>query len=328
MGFFNVAPNGTPVTVTNQLLNFGWEFVWHCHILGHEENDMMRPMIFVPTTGAPAAPNLSVVTTGGNHLSWNDATPATTLNLGNPVNEVGFKIQRAIVTGGNPGAYSVIDTAPANVTAYVDGTAAVGTTYSYIVTAWNNAGSANSNAVQVNTASAVPLPSVPTMTSPANGSTISAALPIPVAWTASTGATSYRLQILSGTTVVVDQPGLISRTWNVPSSLLAPGAYTIQVSGVGPSGASAYSTAFAFTVPLATTAPALTAPANGSMVASSAPIVLTWGAVTGATSYTVQVTASGAFSPIVNVSGIAVPTYTIPANTASALKPLKKLSQN
>ena len=24
---------------------FGWEYVWHCHILGHEENDMMRPMV-------------------------------------------------------------------------------------------------------------------------------------------------------------------------------------------------------------------------------------------------------------------------------------------
>jgi hypothetical protein len=316
MGFFNVAPNGTPVTVTNQLLNFGWEFVWHCHILGHEENDMMRPMIFVPLTNAPSAPNLSVNTTGGNHLSWNDATPATTLNLGNTANEVGFKIQRATVTGGNPGPYSIIDTAPANVITYIDGTAAVGTTYSYMVTAWNNAGSANSNAVQVNTASAVPLPSVPAMTLPANGSTVSAALPIPVAWTASTGATSYRLQILSGTTVVVDQPGLISRTWNVPNSLLAPGAYTIQVSGIGPSGASTYSTAFAFTVPVATVAPVLTSPANGSSVASSAPIVLSWGAVTGATSYAVQVTASGAFSPIVNQSVTApAVTYTIPAGT-------------
>ena len=37
-----------PITVTNQMTNFGWEYVWHCHILGHEENDMMRPMIFNP----------------------------------------------------------------------------------------------------------------------------------------------------------------------------------------------------------------------------------------------------------------------------------------
>ena len=30
---------------TNQLTNFGHEYVWHCHILSHEENDMMRPLV-------------------------------------------------------------------------------------------------------------------------------------------------------------------------------------------------------------------------------------------------------------------------------------------
>ncbi len=28
------------------MTNFGWEYVWHCHILSHEENDMMRAMGF------------------------------------------------------------------------------------------------------------------------------------------------------------------------------------------------------------------------------------------------------------------------------------------
>ena len=28
----------------NQLVNFGWEYVYHCHILSHEEMDMMRPV--------------------------------------------------------------------------------------------------------------------------------------------------------------------------------------------------------------------------------------------------------------------------------------------
>ncbi|MDD5243724.1 MAG: multicopper oxidase domain-containing protein, partial [Syntrophorhabdaceae bacterium] len=31
---------------TNVMTNFGHEYVWHCHILSHEENDMMRPIIF------------------------------------------------------------------------------------------------------------------------------------------------------------------------------------------------------------------------------------------------------------------------------------------
>jgi hypothetical protein len=31
--------------MTNKLVNFGFEYVWHCHILSHEENDMMRPVV-------------------------------------------------------------------------------------------------------------------------------------------------------------------------------------------------------------------------------------------------------------------------------------------
>ena len=27
------------------MTNFGWEYVWHCHILSHEEMDMMRPQM-------------------------------------------------------------------------------------------------------------------------------------------------------------------------------------------------------------------------------------------------------------------------------------------
>jgi spore coat protein A len=29
-------------------LNAGHEYVWHCHILEHEEHDMMRPLIVMP----------------------------------------------------------------------------------------------------------------------------------------------------------------------------------------------------------------------------------------------------------------------------------------
>ena len=33
--------------MTNKFFNFGTEYVWHCHILSHEENDMMRNVKFV-----------------------------------------------------------------------------------------------------------------------------------------------------------------------------------------------------------------------------------------------------------------------------------------
>ena len=44
--FNNIDPQGNPLTtpITNKLVNFGWEYVLHCHILSHEEMDMMRPV--------------------------------------------------------------------------------------------------------------------------------------------------------------------------------------------------------------------------------------------------------------------------------------------
>ena len=67
--------------------NFGWEYVWHCHILGHEENDMMRPIIFQvppPAPGNLLAANDTV--NGGVKLTWID----------NSANETGFTVQRDI----------------------------------------------------------------------------------------------------------------------------------------------------------------------------------------------------------------------------------------
>ena len=42
----NVDPVGNAAPQTNTLQAMGWEYVWHCHLLGHEENDMMREQVF------------------------------------------------------------------------------------------------------------------------------------------------------------------------------------------------------------------------------------------------------------------------------------------
>ncbi|MFA5111196.1 MAG: multicopper oxidase domain-containing protein, partial [Desulfobaccales bacterium] len=46
--FSNFDALGNPIVIYNRLFNFGWEYVWHCHLLGHEENDMMRPIAVNP----------------------------------------------------------------------------------------------------------------------------------------------------------------------------------------------------------------------------------------------------------------------------------------
>jgi spore coat protein A len=45
-------PN-VPFAVPQSPRTGGYEYVWHCHILEHEEHDMMRPMVIVPKTYFP-----------------------------------------------------------------------------------------------------------------------------------------------------------------------------------------------------------------------------------------------------------------------------------
>ncbi|HEY5912832.1 MAG TPA: hypothetical protein VJA21_19745, partial [Verrucomicrobiae bacterium] len=86
--FMGVDPAGNPVTVTNQLANFGNEYTWHCHLLGHEENDMMRAVCVAVAPAPPGTPTLTV-TKGKMVLTWVDASP----------DETGYMVQKKVGTG-------------------------------------------------------------------------------------------------------------------------------------------------------------------------------------------------------------------------------------
>ncbi|VVB96180.1 Laccase [uncultured archaeon] len=132
-----VDPSNNPVTVTNHLINYGWEYVWHCHLLGHEENIMMRPMIISVTPNAPY--NLTATLSGttknpGVRLTWVD----------NSTNEVGFTIQRATSATGPWTTVTMVKSATGptkgNAVTYTDTTVARKTTYYYQVIATNIVG--------------------------------------------------------------------------------------------------------------------------------------------------------------------------------------------
>ncbi len=123
---------GNPITVTNSLVNFGWEYVWHCHLLGHEENDMMRAIVF---NVSPAVP--SALTATPSVIS--PAPPTVTLNWTNVATipaATNLRLERA--TNLNfTGAVLVTGTLPATATSYVDSTVAKQTTYYYRLRAEN-----------------------------------------------------------------------------------------------------------------------------------------------------------------------------------------------
>ncbi len=146
--FFNVDPNGLPVTIQNQLVNYGWEYVWHCHILGHEENDMMRPMALAAAPDAPLTLGANL-NGGAVDLDWID----------NSANETNWTVQRSDDGGAT---FANVETITSTTGAtygttvtYTDSTVAAGTAYTYRVIASDTVGSEVPGYPQV-TADSVP----------------------------------------------------------------------------------------------------------------------------------------------------------------------------
>ncbi len=133
--FGGTDPTGGQAPVSNHLVNFGEEFVWHCHILGHEENDFMHVMSIAVAPRTPPS-GLTALWMGPNssptvNLSWVD----------NSVTETNWTIQRSPNIAGpwTDLARSESTTGPATggTVHYYDQTVALNTTYYYQVRATN-----------------------------------------------------------------------------------------------------------------------------------------------------------------------------------------------
>ena len=120
-------PLGEPIDVINHYVNFGWEYVWHCHILSHEEMDMMRPQA---VGVAPKDPTDLAISVRG--------TRATLTWLDNSLNETSFILERANDADFISGLMVV--ELPPDTTTYVDDTIKNNQVYYYRVVARNLVG--------------------------------------------------------------------------------------------------------------------------------------------------------------------------------------------
>jgi FtsP/CotA-like multicopper oxidase with cupredoxin domain len=73
LGMSAFAPNGDPIDVYNHYVNFGAEYVYHCHILSHEEMDMMHSVLYAFPPVAPSGLAFNAGT-----LSWTDNSRSET----------------------------------------------------------------------------------------------------------------------------------------------------------------------------------------------------------------------------------------------------------
>jgi FtsP/CotA-like multicopper oxidase with cupredoxin domain len=121
--------NGAPVV--NTVTNFGWEYVWHCHLLGHEENDMMRPMVIQV---APAAPTAASATPSALSTLVPKITVKWTNNWTIPAATM-VTLQRSTNSAFSSGVTSF--TLSASAVTYTDTTVAPKTKYYYRVRAEN-----------------------------------------------------------------------------------------------------------------------------------------------------------------------------------------------
>jgi len=239
-GFNNTDAAGNPIDpIVNEVVDFGWEYVWHCHILSHEEMDMMRPQSVLVRSALPQAPALTFTRQVVN-LAWTDGTPVDytdpTTWTRDGTAEVGYRVERAEVVGGQVQAFGAIASPLANATAYADTLLDPTLTYQYRVIAWNEAGEASSNVVTVEGLPSAPV-NLTAVVEP--DPTLPSGSAVLVGWTnTAPTATSTLVERAAGTGAFVTVATLAPTDTSYRDVDVVPGAYAYRVSAVSPVGQS------------------------------------------------------------------------------------------
>jgi FtsP/CotA-like multicopper oxidase with cupredoxin domain len=314
-------PQGQPAApLINRLVNFGWEYVFHCHILSHEEMDMMRG---VSVALAPAAADgLTYTVTGnGNNtrltLTWND----------NSLNETSFVVQRQAGAGG---AWSTLGTDPSALDA--DNTAGVtrsftdttfrwnSTTYSYRVVARNSVGYGGDFPTFDADAMSTPVAAIRTPTG------LSATLQLPASGLQVRLAFTDNLTIETGFAIErADDGGAFTRIATAPARTSTGGvtfddttvtyghSYVYRVAAETPLGLSGYSNTASVQVPEQPAAPTdVTVAPTGTGNGNNRGVRISWtDASSNETGFTVQRSTSATFTTGVSSTNVAANTTSL-----------------
>jgi subtilase family serine protease len=234
-----------------------------------------------PAAGsAPGVPS-GVSATGGNAqvtLNWTVVSLATSYN-----------VERSTTSGSG---YATVGS-PLSAT-YVDGAAANGTTYYYVVTAVNGAGTSSASS-QVSATPALPAPGIPgSVTATAGNAQVT------LNWTVVSLAASYNVERSTTSGSGYATVGSPTSPTYVDGSLTNGTAYYYVVTAVNASGTSSASSQASATPQIS----APSAPSTLTAVAGNAEVTLTWSTVAGSTAYNVKRAggSGGPYSTIVSAT--------------------------
>ena len=110
---FAFNPDGEPIDVINHVVNFGWEYVYHCHILSHEEMDMMHAQVVGVRPSEPTG--LTAVRAGNGRnqrydLTWTDTSR----------NETAFVVERSALGANQWQVVATVASSQLGVVPYVE----------------------------------------------------------------------------------------------------------------------------------------------------------------------------------------------------------------
>jgi hypothetical protein len=147
---------------------------------------------------------------------------------------------------------------------------------------------------------AVVVPAIPTLIAPANAA-VNVAVKPTFTWSNVSEADSYRVQVSTASAfsvLAVDDSTRVGNTVTLGTSLNSTTKYYWRVNAKNTAGTSSWSGIFSFTTGVPVPAvPALVSPSTGTVLGVRSAS-LTWGTVTGATSYRIQVSTISTFATL------------------------------
>jgi hypothetical protein len=254
-------------------------------------NSALNPSVPSQITGlsVPAAPSLSTPTNGAQGaavtltLAWASSNYAASYAL--QVSTVSTFASTVVnltgITGLTKGVSGLLNS----------------TTYYWEMSASNSSGTSVWSPVS-SFMTIIAAPAAPSLSAPSSGAP-NQAINLTLSWASGSGAApvSYGVMVSTSSafgTTVFSQTG-ITATSVAPTGLANGLTYYWKVNATNQGGSSAYSSVASFgVIPLAPSAPALSAPSNG-VTGQLTALTLSWASVSGAISYTARVSTGSTF---------------------------------